>query len=138
MFKAKFHSVGKIDLEILSELHSRHPGASVDNEVVEPSAQQLRNYKGIDTGLICVGCFPKALLFSHFPSGSTIRQSFICFYSPDGVQHYCSQLLLEFNELESRENETYIETSSGHMRDCSPGHVYLHVLLMFFRKQQSL
>lgn len=75
MFKTKFNSVGKIDLEILSELHSRHPGASVDNEVVEPSAQQLHNYKGIDTGLICVRCFPKALLFFSF--------SFWFNYSPE-------------------------------------------------------
>ncbi|XP_029703634.1 histamine N-methyltransferase-like isoform X1 [Takifugu rubripes] len=38
---------GEIDLEILSELHSKHPGASVDNEVVEPSAQQLHKYKAL-------------------------------------------------------------------------------------------
>lgn len=63
MFKTKFICVGEIDLEILSELHSRHPGAWLDNEVVEPSAQQLHDYKGKDTGLICVDCFPKALLF---------------------------------------------------------------------------
>lgn len=60
MFKTKFVSVGEMDLEILSELHSRHPGASVDNEVLEPSAQQLHDYKGIGTGLICAGRFPKA------------------------------------------------------------------------------
>lgn len=64
MFKTKFICVGEIDLEILSELHSRHPGACLDNEVVEPSAQQLHDYKGKDTGLIYVVCFPKASLFS--------------------------------------------------------------------------
>ncbi|XP_024141855.1 histamine N-methyltransferase isoform X1 [Oryzias melastigma] len=36
---------GQIDLEMLSELHLKHPAATVDNEVVEPSAQQLHNYK---------------------------------------------------------------------------------------------
>ncbi|KAM6978525.1 histamine N-methyltransferase-like [Tautogolabrus adspersus] len=36
---------GEIDLEMLSKLHLRHPGATVDNEVVEPSSQQLHNYK---------------------------------------------------------------------------------------------
>ncbi|XP_018537518.1 histamine N-methyltransferase-like isoform X1 [Lates calcarifer] len=37
---------GEIDLEILSELHMKHPGVTVDNEVVEPSSQQLHNYRG--------------------------------------------------------------------------------------------
>ncbi|XP_060909735.1 histamine N-methyltransferase-like [Labrus mixtus] len=36
---------GEIDLKMLSKLHLRHPGATVDNEVVEPSSQQLHNYK---------------------------------------------------------------------------------------------
>ncbi|XP_020493488.1 histamine N-methyltransferase [Labrus bergylta] len=36
---------GVIDLKMLSKLHLRHPGATVDNEVVEPSGQQLHNYK---------------------------------------------------------------------------------------------
>ncbi|KAF7655325.1 hypothetical protein LDENG_00057880 [Lucifuga dentata] len=36
---------GEIDLEMLSELHLKHPGVTVDNEVVEPSSQQLYNYK---------------------------------------------------------------------------------------------
>lgn len=38
--------LGEIDLEMLSELHKKHPGVTVDNEVVEPSRQQLYNYKG--------------------------------------------------------------------------------------------
>lgn len=38
--------VGEIDLEMLSELCLKHPGVTVDNEVVEPSAQQLHNYRG--------------------------------------------------------------------------------------------
>ncbi|CAB1457541.1 unnamed protein product [Pleuronectes platessa] len=36
---------GEIDLQILSELRKKHPGVTVDNEVVEPSSQQLHNYK---------------------------------------------------------------------------------------------
>ncbi|XP_054887530.1 histamine N-methyltransferase-like isoform X1 [Poeciliopsis prolifica] len=36
---------GEIDLEMLSELHKKHPEVTVDNEVVEPSSQQLHNYK---------------------------------------------------------------------------------------------
>lgn len=38
--------VGEIDLEMLSELRLKHPGVTVDNEVVEPSAQQLHKYRG--------------------------------------------------------------------------------------------
>lgn len=38
--------VGEIDLEMLSELRLKHPEVTVDNEVVEPSAQQLHNYRG--------------------------------------------------------------------------------------------
>ncbi|XP_041807211.1 histamine N-methyltransferase-like isoform X2 [Chelmon rostratus] len=36
---------GEIDLEMLSELRLKHPGVTVDNEVVEPSAQQLHKYR---------------------------------------------------------------------------------------------
>lgn len=36
---------GEIDLEMLAKLHLKHPGVTVDNEVVEPSSQQLHNYK---------------------------------------------------------------------------------------------
>ncbi|XP_040913686.1 histamine N-methyltransferase isoform X2 [Toxotes jaculatrix] len=36
---------GEIDLEMLSELRMKHPGVTVDNEVVEPSSQQLHNYR---------------------------------------------------------------------------------------------
>ncbi|XP_013875557.1 histamine N-methyltransferase isoform X2 [Austrofundulus limnaeus] len=38
---------GEIDLEMLSELHKRHPDVTVDNEVVEPSSQQIHNYKAL-------------------------------------------------------------------------------------------
>lgn len=38
--------VGEIDLEMLSKLRLKHPGVTVDNEVVEPSGQQLHNYRG--------------------------------------------------------------------------------------------
>ncbi|MBN3279119.1 HNMT methyltransferase, partial [Polyodon spathula] len=36
---------GAIDLQILSKLQSKHPGASVNNEIVEPSSEQIHNYK---------------------------------------------------------------------------------------------
>ncbi|KAK2906251.1 histamine N-methyltransferase-like [Channa argus] len=36
---------GEIDLEMLSVLRMKHPGVTVDNEVVEPSSQQLHNYR---------------------------------------------------------------------------------------------
>ncbi|XP_029981533.1 histamine N-methyltransferase [Sphaeramia orbicularis] len=36
---------GDIDLEMFSELRLKHPGVKVDNEVVEPSGQQLHNYR---------------------------------------------------------------------------------------------
>ncbi|KAM9346880.1 histamine N-methyltransferase-like [Symphorus nematophorus] len=36
---------GKIDLEMFSQLRLKHPGVTVDNEVVEPSSEQLHNYK---------------------------------------------------------------------------------------------
>ncbi|KAM4558538.1 histamine N-methyltransferase isoform 1-T2 [Odontesthes bonariensis] len=36
---------GEIDLEMFSELRQKHPGVTVENEVVEPSSQQLHNYK---------------------------------------------------------------------------------------------
>uniref|UniRef100_A0A8C8H2T8 Histamine N-methyltransferase n=1 Tax=Oncorhynchus tshawytscha TaxID=74940 RepID=A0A8C8H2T8_ONCTS len=41
---------GEIDLEMFSQLHLKHPAVTVDNQVVEPSAQQLHLYKGC----ICV------------------------------------------------------------------------------------
>uniref|UniRef100_A0A673XQD2 Histamine N-methyltransferase n=1 Tax=Salmo trutta TaxID=8032 RepID=A0A673XQD2_SALTR len=36
---------GEIDLEMFSQLHLKHPAVTVDNQVVEPSAQQLHLYK---------------------------------------------------------------------------------------------
>ncbi|KAK5861352.1 hypothetical protein PBY51_022757 [Eleginops maclovinus] len=36
---------GEIDLEMLSQLRMKHPGVTVDNEVVEPSSTQLHHYK---------------------------------------------------------------------------------------------
>ncbi|XP_029315245.1 histamine N-methyltransferase-like [Cottoperca gobio] len=36
---------GEIDLEMLSKLRLKHPGVTVDNEVVEPSSTQLHNYR---------------------------------------------------------------------------------------------
>ncbi|XP_057708920.1 histamine N-methyltransferase-like [Corythoichthys intestinalis] len=45
---------GKIDLEIFSELHLKHPGVTVVHEVVEPSSQQLDSYKALDTQAIAL------------------------------------------------------------------------------------
>lgn len=39
---------GEIDLEMFSQLRLKHPSITVDNHVVEPSSQQMHNYKGID------------------------------------------------------------------------------------------
>ncbi|MCJ8732899.1 hypothetical protein PDJAM_G00217210 [Pangasius djambal] len=36
---------GEIDLEILAQLHAKHPEARVENEVVEPSGDMLNKYK---------------------------------------------------------------------------------------------
>ncbi|XP_026878429.2 histamine N-methyltransferase isoform X2 [Electrophorus electricus] len=38
---------GEIDLEILRQLQLQHPGAKVDNEVVEPSSDMLQKYKDL-------------------------------------------------------------------------------------------
>ncbi|XP_034042292.1 histamine N-methyltransferase-like [Thalassophryne amazonica] len=38
---------GVIDLEMLSEIHQKFPDVTVDNEVVEPSSQQLAKYKAL-------------------------------------------------------------------------------------------
>ncbi|KAM9486071.1 histamine N-methyltransferase-like isoform 2-T2 [Clarias gariepinus] len=38
---------GKIDLEILSQLHTKYPEASMENEVVEPSGDMLHKYKDL-------------------------------------------------------------------------------------------
>uniref|UniRef100_A0A667Z2W4 Histamine N-methyltransferase n=1 Tax=Myripristis murdjan TaxID=586833 RepID=A0A667Z2W4_9TELE len=38
---------GEIDLEILSQLRLKHPGVTVDNEVVEPSSQQIQSYRAL-------------------------------------------------------------------------------------------
>lgn len=35
-----------MDLEMFTQLRLQHPGVTVDTEVVEPSAQQLHNYRG--------------------------------------------------------------------------------------------
>ncbi|MGH0120070.1 UNVERIFIED_CONTAM: hypothetical protein FKN15_062760 [Acipenser sinensis] len=37
---------GAVDLQMLSKLQLKHPGASVNNEIVEPSSEQIHNYKG--------------------------------------------------------------------------------------------
>lgn len=41
-----FAPAGEIDLEMFSQLRLKHPEVTVDTEVVEPSAQQLHNYRG--------------------------------------------------------------------------------------------
>lgn len=42
-------SLGEIDLQILSAVQARYPGVTINNEVVEPSAEQILKYKGILT-----------------------------------------------------------------------------------------
>lgn len=47
MFSVLFVApAGEIDLEMFSQLRLQHPGVTVHTEVVEPSAQQLHNYRG--------------------------------------------------------------------------------------------
>jgi len=59
---------GEIDLEMLSELRQKHPGVTVENEVVEPSSQQLHNYKGtVFTGTRFSHIAQNASLGSHSP-----------------------------------------------------------------------
>ncbi|NXP44866.1 HNMT methyltransferase, partial [Heliornis fulica] len=36
---------GEIDLEILSKVQARYPGVTINNEVIEPSADQISKYK---------------------------------------------------------------------------------------------
>ncbi|KAF5894033.1 histamine N-methyltransferase-like, partial [Clarias magur] len=36
---------GEIDLEMLTQMHAKHPEASVENEVVEPSGDMMYKYK---------------------------------------------------------------------------------------------
>lgn len=42
-------SLGEMDLQILSKIRARYPGATINNEVIEPSADQISKYKGIFT-----------------------------------------------------------------------------------------
>lgn len=42
-------SLGEIDLLILSKLQARYPGVTINNDVIEPSADQIFKYKGIFT-----------------------------------------------------------------------------------------
>ncbi|XP_034042291.1 histamine N-methyltransferase-like [Thalassophryne amazonica] len=38
---------GVLDLEMLSEIHQKFPDVTVDNEVVEPSSQEIEKYKAL-------------------------------------------------------------------------------------------
>lgn len=42
-------SLGEIDLLILSKVQARYPGVAINNDVVEPSADQISKYKGTFT-----------------------------------------------------------------------------------------
>lgn len=42
-------SLGEVDLLILSKVQARYPGVTINNDVVEPSADQISKYKGIFT-----------------------------------------------------------------------------------------
>uniref|UniRef100_A0A4W3HRZ7 Histamine N-methyltransferase n=1 Tax=Callorhinchus milii TaxID=7868 RepID=A0A4W3HRZ7_CALMI len=47
--KHLFFYVGKIDLQMLYNIQSKHPGLSIHNEVVEPSPDQMSSYKALVT-----------------------------------------------------------------------------------------
>ncbi|XP_043361002.1 histamine N-methyltransferase isoform X2 [Dermochelys coriacea] len=36
---------GEIDLQILSKVQAKHPGVTINNEVIEPSSEQILSYK---------------------------------------------------------------------------------------------
>lgn len=38
---------GEIDLEILKQIKAKDPRIVIDNDVIEPSAEQIAKYKGI-------------------------------------------------------------------------------------------
>lgn len=40
-------SLGEIDLQIISAVQASYPGVTINNEVIEPSADQILKYKGI-------------------------------------------------------------------------------------------
>lgn len=42
-------SLGEMDLQILSKIRARYPGVTINNDVIEPSADQISKYKGIFT-----------------------------------------------------------------------------------------
>lgn len=42
-------SLGEMDLLILSKVQARYPGITINNDVIEPSADQIFKYKGIFT-----------------------------------------------------------------------------------------
>lgn len=42
-------SLGEIDLLILSKVQASYPGVTINNDVIEPSADQISKYKGIFT-----------------------------------------------------------------------------------------
>lgn len=68
--KTVFVPVGEIDLEMLAKLRLKHPGVTVDNEVVEPSSTQLHNYKGTVLIGTHVSHIPQILtvsVYSHAP-----------------------------------------------------------------------
>lgn len=80
MAKDELVPAGEIDLEMLHELHLKHPGATVDNEVVEPSTQQLYSYRGMYTR-----CWIKI----HFPLTSVDLVSLVS-RGPEGFVQYLS------------------------------------------------
>lgn len=105
--------VGEIDLEMLSELHMKHPGVTVDNEVVEPSGQQMHNYKGTaeNVAFYCIlllnaeKCFIAAFGLhtkSHFPAACgqlQMPQTFLLLKDVDvhvvKVQHLDDALVIK-------------------------------------------
>lgn len=60
--------LGEIDLQILSKVQAQYPGIHIDNEVVEPSGEQIAKYKGTCNLWCCMSSpIPKGLSFQICP-----------------------------------------------------------------------
>ncbi|KAL8183258.1 UNVERIFIED_CONTAM: hypothetical protein K2H54_028759 [Gekko kuhli] len=43
---------GEIDLQILAKVRAKYPGAFIHNDVIEPSVEQITNYKASEKGVV--------------------------------------------------------------------------------------
>lgn len=59
--------LGEMDLQILAKVQAKYPGVIIHNDVIEPSVEQITNYKGIFT-LYFVGSlrFKKKTILRRF------------------------------------------------------------------------